>query len=263
MLIGGWHAMDGVTHRCACQVFMPLCDGYDLEVDLGTSSRLIELTPFCISVLPHGLSYRISSASPKADSVLYVCIADTLFGTDQYGLIASDIRPVLGERHIGLQRLLQTIVAEVKAGKVAAPAMIEGLTLQAAAVIAREFGPHSGMLAKGGLSPWQLRQAVEYMKENLAEPITVSAIAATSGLSRFHFTRAFRESAGMSPAQYLKQLRIQRACDLLEITDLAVSDVAKRVGYGAPQAFARLFRQAVGVSPREHRQVRRRSHQPS
>src|SRR5690606_35215148 len=70
--------------------------------------------------------------------------------------------------------------------------------------------------AKGGLAPWAQRRSLELMRARLSEDISLDELAAEAGLSPFHFARMFKQSVGVSPRVYLTQLRMERACELLE-----------------------------------------------
>ena len=111
---------------------------------------------------------------------------------------------------------------------------------------------------KGGLAPWQVRRVLDYLQAHLGEDISLARLAAEARLSTFHFARAFRQSMGTPPHRFLAGLRLDRARQLLETTDLAVTEVAAQVGYQAPQALARVFRRELGQSPGEWRRLRQR-----
>jgi AraC family transcriptional regulator len=107
--------------------------------------------------------------------------------------------------------------------------------------------------ARGGLAPWQVRRVQEFIASNLARDVSLSEIAHVSGLSQFHFARAFKKSVGVPPYVYQRRCRIERACSLLADRALSVLDVALSVGFESPQAFARAFRRETGCSPTEYR----------
>jgi AraC-like DNA-binding protein len=110
--------------------------------------------------------------------------------------------------------------------------------------------------SRSGLAPWQQRRATEYLADHLSAAVTLTDIAQTAGLSAFHFARMFKKSTGSPPHAYQRRLRCQKAKELLTLTDLGVGDIAAAVGYDTPQAFARMFRSEVGVSPSEYRRER-------
>jgi transcriptional regulator of acetoin/glycerol metabolism len=107
--------------------------------------------------------------------------------------------------------------------------------------------------AHGGLSPVAIRQVQEYVAANLGDSIDLATLAAVAGLSIHHFAREFKQSAGLSPHQYLIRKRIERAQDMLAHTDLSLSEIAYAVGFSDQSHLARHFRQMFGVTPRQFR----------
>jgi AraC family transcriptional regulator len=65
----------------------------------------------------------------------------------------------------------------------------------------------------------------------------------------------FRKSVGVPPRVYLTRLRIERACELLEMTDLPVTQIAQEVGYSSNQVLARVFVKHRNMSPIEYRRA--------
>jgi AraC family transcriptional regulator len=105
----------------------------------------------------------------------------------------------------------------------------------------------------GGGESARLRRATAYMRENLAEDVSLEELSRQAGLSRFHFLRVFKQAHGETPFRHLARLRMRRAAELLGATELAVTQVAFECGYENPGHFASAFRRATGVSPREFR----------
>ncbi|MFB9233934.1 helix-turn-helix domain-containing protein [Plantactinospora siamensis] len=100
--------------------------------------------------------------------------------------------------------------------------------------------------------------AREWAGRHLHEPITLSQLAARASMSVRTFTRRFRSETGLSPAQWLLQQRTEHARLLLETTDLAVDQVARRSGFGTAAALRQRLHQRVGVSPSAYRRTFRR-----
>jgi AraC family transcriptional regulator len=109
--------------------------------------------------------------------------------------------------------------------------------------------------ARGGLAPWAKRRCLELMQERLSEDISLDELAAEARLSPFHFARMFKESVGVPPRVHLTRLRLERACDLLETTDLPVTEVAMDVGYSSNQVLARLFLKHRHMTPSDYRRA--------
>ncbi len=81
----------------------------------------------------------------------------------------------------------------------------------------------------------------------------VAQLADVAGLSPRTFQRRFGSATGLSPAAYLRSLRIEKARGLLERTRLSVNEIAWRVGYRDATAFGRVFHAATGLTPSEYR----------
>lgn len=109
--------------------------------------------------------------------------------------------------------------------------------------------------AKGGLAPWAERRCIELMRARFSEDIGLDELAAEAQLSSYHFSRVFKQSVGVPPRVYLTQLRIEKACDLLEQTDLPVTEIAFEVGYSSNQVLARIFLKYRHMSPTDYRRA--------
>jgi AraC family transcriptional regulator len=139
-----------------------------------------------------------------------------------------------------------------------------GLEMEARAIllVARLLSHHGYVSPaneiKGGLAPWQISRIDAFLSDAPEQSITLDALAGQVGLSPFHFARAFKASKGVPPHRYLVQLRIDRARDLLESTDLPIIEISAKVGYDDPSYLARLFRREVGITPAAYRRERLR-----
>ncbi|WP_190342687.1 AraC family transcriptional regulator, partial [Leptolyngbya sp. FACHB-36] len=113
--------------------------------------------------------------------------------------------------------------------------------------------PQSSSNSKGRLSEYQLQTVFDYIYAHLDRDIALSDIANTLNLSQYHFCRLFKQSTSVTPHQYLTQCRIDRAKQLLQTTQLTITEIAFAVGLTNHSSFTRLFRQYVGVSPKVFR----------
>ncbi len=111
--------------------------------------------------------------------------------------------------------------------------------------------------ARGGLSPRALRRVREYVSAHLDENISIKALASMVGLSRFHFSRAFKQSAGVTPQRYLLMCRVKRVQELLATTELPLSQIALGAGFADQSHCSRRFHELVGVTPRRYRWLTR------
>jgi AraC-like DNA-binding protein len=96
-------------------------------------------------------------------------------------------------------------------------------------------------------------QSINFMLENLAQKLKLEEIAAETSLSASHYSRLFVNRTGHSPMDYFIQLKIQRACRLLDNSGWMIADVAREMGFDDQFYFSRVFRKVMGMSPGEYR----------
>ncbi|MBB5916611.1 AraC-like DNA-binding protein [Nocardia transvalensis] len=94
--------------------------------------------------------------------------------------------------------------------------------------------------------------ALVYIREHLAEPLAVPDLAEQVSLSPSAFSHLFREVTGRSPYQFVKEVRLDRARELLVEGRLCVADVARAVGYSSVSHFIKEFRGRFGTTPRDY-----------
>ena len=102
------------------------------------------------------------------------------------------------------------------------------------------------------------RRLVERMTmimRNADEPMSINDLAETAGLSPFYFSRIFREHAGVPPGEFQTALRFERAKELLLTSPASITEICFEVGYGSLGTFSARFKNLVGVSPAEFRQL--------
>lgn len=132
-------------------------------------------------------------------------------------------------------------------------------SLQRATEMLREFAdersPGPGV-ARGGLAPWQIRKVTHYVESHLDQPIRNDELAAIARLNTSHFGRAFRNSIGEPPHEYVIRRRVERAQGLMLSSDAPLSEIALNCGLADQAHLTRVFRRVVGESPRAWRRAR-------
>lgn len=96
----------------------------------------------------------------------------------------------------------------------------------------------------------------KFVTDNLAEKITLDELAKVAALSRSHFVRLFKGSAGMSPYHYVVRQRVLRACELLRSTEHRITEIGFTVGFNDVADFNHMFKKFMECSPRQFRKMR-------
>jgi AraC-like DNA-binding protein len=109
----------------------------------------------------------------------------------------------------------------------------------------------------GGLAPGALRRVRDYIDEHLTENLPTEVLARIAELSLGHFNRAFQQSTGDSPHQYIIAQRVAMAKELLVQTSQTLADIALEVGFADQSHFSRTYVAITGETPsacrRRHR----------
>lgn len=134
--------------------------------------------------------------------------------------------------------------------------VIKSLMLKLMAVIMRYFGLEQGQghyKKVDSAHSRMLKYVIEYIEENLGNPICFEEIAKTLQVSVSHFYKLFKKYTGVSPMEYLIRRRICAAKDMLKSTEKRIVEIAGDCGFNSISSFNRNFASYVGVSPREYR----------
>ncbi|WP_239616031.1 helix-turn-helix transcriptional regulator [Cohnella mopanensis] len=102
-----------------------------------------------------------------------------------------------------------------------------------------------------------VKQAIQYLSLQFTQPISIGHLAGMLGYHRTHFCKLFKHSTGLSPMQYLLNIRMQRAEILLVSTPMTIEQVASSVGFGDALYFSKKFRKWRDQSPSEYRRALR------
>jgi AraC-like DNA-binding protein len=98
-------------------------------------------------------------------------------------------------------------------------------------------------------------RTITYMKQHLKAPLQLDTLAAIAGLGRSQYSALFKRQTGYAPIDFYIRLRMHRACQLLDTTDLGIKSIASELGYEDPLYFSRLFRTVNEMSPMEYRKT--------
>lgn len=173
------------------------------------------------------------------------------FDSPDASLLVSLLPAVVHVRGAGrlsvLVRLVGEETRERRAGRdLALTRLVELLLLEALRSTSGADAP-AGLLR--GLADARIAPAIREMHRQVARAWTVPQLAKTAALSRSAFFARFTRTLGLSPMEYLLAWRMAVAKDLLRRRDLAIDEVAERVGYGSASTFSTAFSRHVGQPP--------------
>lgn len=97
------------------------------------------------------------------------------------------------------------------------------------------------------------KNSIKYIHANYTEKIKVPYLAQLEGLSNSRYITLFSKEMGKTPSEYILDLRLNRACDLLLTTDMEISAVGVSSGYSDQYFFSKIFKKHIGISPQEYR----------
>ncbi|WP_209443679.1 AraC family transcriptional regulator [Paenibacillus camerounensis] len=95
----------------------------------------------------------------------------------------------------------------------------------------------------------RMKEAMDYMESKMTEPLRIEDVAGIAHVSPFHFQRMFSMLTGFTVADYIRKRRLTLAAQELASSKVRVLDVALKYGYDSPEAFAKAFRKAHGLTP--------------
>lgn len=105
----------------------------------------------------------------------------------------------------------------------------------------------------GRLSERQMKIVRAFIDEFLDQPISLSDLAGAAGLSRYHFSRAFKATTGQAPYRFVATLRVDAAARMLASSQVAIDMIATSVGFTSTAQFRRAFQIRMGMTPQMYR----------
>lgn len=160
-------------------------------------------------------------------------------------------RPGEGVRDDVLAAMTEALLPAMSRPGEASSLFLDHVTQAAALHVAQTYGGLRPRPAtpRGGLAPWQQKRAVELLAAHLDGSLSIGDLAAACRLSASHFARAFRQSLGAPPHQYLLTLRVDRAKALLRSTATSLAEVGLQCGFVDQSHFTRVFTGKTGLPP--------------
>lgn len=208
-------------------------------------------------ILPPDLEFGVALLQPLETVHLYVrarlvqAAAEELCKGDPQTI---DFIPRLGEHDAlieQLARMARTMLTEEQSDFFA-----DGVARLLAAQLVRHHS--TGMEAPQprvtGLNSRQSRAVREVIEERMHQPLSIDDLAAAAHLSPIHFARQFKRTSGKAPHQFLIEMRLARARDLLA-GELPIVEIAFRCGFSHQEHLTRLFGRRYGSTPAAYRRT--------
>ncbi|KLE15838.1 AraC family transcriptional regulator [Clostridium sp. C8] len=155
----------------------------------------------------------------------------------------------------------QDIVDEQKNHKQTSPFMLKSLVMKVLVLLHREINEEIPNLNSQEFSFKSREKKVlvesitKYLNENYTEDISLYTLSKNMYLSPVYISKIFKELMGDSPINYLIQIRLIKAKNLLEDSKLSIKTIAKMVGYNDPYYFSKLYKKYYGISPNKARKI--------
>jgi len=96
-------------------------------------------------------------------------------------------------------------------------------------------------------------KVIYYMRENIENNLSLEQMAKHFNFSSSHFSSIFQEETKMSPIKYFISLKIEKACQYLELSHLKICDIHLKLGFQDAAYFSRMFSRMMGISPSKYR----------
>lgn len=229
----------------------------------GPDGPAVTLEPGDAVLFPHGTAHTLANATDGTSRFLSGAYRldqarpHPLF-QDLPDLVSL---PARADRYPSLQvsvDLLRSELGEQTYGRdLVLPALLDVLLVH---LIRACLIERAGLQATGwcvALDDEAIARSLRAVHERPADPWTVESLGAHAGLSRAAFARRFTAMVGQPPLTYLTWWRLTTAARLLQTTDVPLSAVAQRSGYGSAYAFANAFKREYGISAGRYRQQHR------
>ncbi|HEV8645206.1 MAG TPA: AraC family transcriptional regulator [Burkholderiales bacterium] len=220
-----------------------------------------DLAAGLVSVLPSETPVRWSWDTRLSIAVMALepeyldKVARETFDLDPAGV---RLRIVEGQRDPLITGIAGNLMREAMNGDAGSRLFAESLAGMLAVHLLRNYSERPQPIETDRIStqPRAVTQAVDFIHDNYPTDLSLSDIAAAAHLSPFHLSRIFKKATGVTPHQYLLQVRVNSARSLLTAGagDRSLAEVATAVGFADQSHLTRHFKRMLGVTPKQLRQ---------
>ncbi len=244
------HKMERDAHE---DHLMMYCTGGSGTLSVGTQQ--IPISKGDLVILPKGVAHFYEADSQDPWSIYWVhfdgehsdlFIEQLGLSPDRYSLhigihpkLVSDFQLLLGTRQTGYSKSVFIHAAN----------HLKQLLTYITVLIPQSL-PQSGQFI-------DLNIVHALMQEHLYGKLDLETIAASVNLSKYHFSKKYKELTGNSPIQHFIHLKMEEACYLMDISEKNMTEISDALGYEDTHYFSRLFKKVIGLSPRDYRKLKR------
>ncbi len=245
----------------AVEIVMPLEGEYSMECnDIPFKLRVNDIIIICPGVLHHLYAH-------KGRRIIFQVDLSMIQSFGEYDSFFSILQPAIvitpedfPQIHPEVVRLMKDIYDEYFGNAPLKNVAIVQKFLSMLVMIGRSYTANPDRFA--GIKPTKQQEYTEkfmsmctYLTQHCTEDLTLDEMADMAGFSKYHFSRLFKEFAGMSFYKYLNTRRIAYSEKLLLDPDINVTEVAIRSGFNSISAFMRMFKIVRGCTPTQFRNL--------
>ncbi|HEM6221261.1 TPA: AraC family transcriptional regulator [Streptococcus suis] len=154
-----------------------------------------------------------------------------------------------------LKKMIDINQTEVQSLPMITELILIGHLNQLLAALVQEF-PNDSLKEASTLAKTYVHHAIKIIHSQYNSPVKVSAIAEKLALSRSYLYKIFKQETGYSIKDYIVQVKMNHACQLLANPDLSITEIANSVGYQDPLTFSSAFKNQYHQSPSDYRKFR-------
>ncbi len=234
----------------------------DLTQSLDGQLRRERVAYGDVAIIPAGRAWEWRLKGETESDLLPLCLEDAFLrkvaqsvDIDPDGL---EIVPLLGAQDPRIERIGLALKDELEVeGLLGGRLYAESLATALAITLIRDHSSLARTAARqavrehaGGLSKRALKDAVDYIGDNLEKDLTLAEIAGAAHMSPYHFSRLFKQSVGLTPHRYVIECRVQRAKELLGGSTLPIAEIALLCGFANQSHLNKHFKRVFGVNPK-------------
>ena len=256
------------------EVLIPASDHHCIMVNLGAPLRLSlgfegrnirgKVHAGEVAIIPARTAWSYESRGPVVRNVLLLFLRPVIVRSvvERFDCARKELAltPQIGFRNRQMRHITMSLLGELNQTNVVGRFCANSMATSLALLLIRHYNSLKDITrGQGGMAPHKLRRAIA-MIDSYLEPeeegrVALRSVAKEVGISYCHFSRAFKQSMGMTPTSYIAERRIERAKRLMEETDLAISEIALRAGFSSQNQFTTSFRRLAGVTPSSFRKA--------